>query len=222
MDWRNRIIMDHTAAFFIRLRTGPIWTWWLAKSSLPVIALFRNEEALNGLVSCYIPIAIGMQGVREIEEWMSRTSGIPLETLRQYLFLFKDRDATSHLLRWTPSYCFACVFARRLLACSCQSWSTVHGRFVNLVILCTESLRELLNVWVPIRWSCSLWWKPSLVDPSRKYDRRKVWSYHTGDLLLCRCQWCFKELSVAAFWKWGSLDSLTDLHQKSQVGRVLA
>ena len=43
-----------------------------------------------------------IQGVREIEEWMSRSSGIPLETLRQYLFLFRDRDATSHLLRSAP------------------------------------------------------------------------------------------------------------------------
>ena len=39
------------------------------------------------------------QGVREIEEWMCRSSGIPLEKLRQHLFLFRDRDATSHLLR---------------------------------------------------------------------------------------------------------------------------
>lgn len=40
-----------------------------------------------------------LQGVREIEEWMSRSSGIPLETLRKHLFLYRDRDATSHLLR---------------------------------------------------------------------------------------------------------------------------
>ncbi len=40
-----------------------------------------------------------LQGVREIEEWMSRSSGVPLETLRKHLFLFRDRDATSHLLR---------------------------------------------------------------------------------------------------------------------------
>lgn len=44
-------------------------------------------------------ISSALQGVREIEEWMSRSSGIPLKTLRQHLFLFRDRDATSHLLR---------------------------------------------------------------------------------------------------------------------------
>lgn len=39
------------------------------------------------------------RGVREVEEWMSKASGVPLEELRPYLFLLKDRDATSHLLR---------------------------------------------------------------------------------------------------------------------------
>lgn len=39
------------------------------------------------------------RGVREIEEWMSCMSGVPLEELRPYLFLKRDRDATWHLLR---------------------------------------------------------------------------------------------------------------------------
>mmetsp|Transcript_30625 Transcript_30625/g.86619 ORF Transcript_30625/g.86619 Transcript_30625/m.86619 type:complete len:523 (-) Transcript_30625:238-1806(-) len=39
------------------------------------------------------------RGVREIEEWMSQSSGIPVEELRPYLFLLRDRDATHHLLR---------------------------------------------------------------------------------------------------------------------------
>ena len=39
------------------------------------------------------------RGVREIEEWMSVMSGVPLEELRPYLFLKRDRDATWHLLR---------------------------------------------------------------------------------------------------------------------------
>jgi glutamyl-tRNA reductase len=38
-------------------------------------------------------------GVREVEEWMSRASGVPLDELRPHLFLLRDRDATSHLLR---------------------------------------------------------------------------------------------------------------------------
>ncbi|KAL4437455.1 hypothetical protein ABPG75_004594 [Micractinium tetrahymenae] len=39
------------------------------------------------------------RGVREVEEWMSRASGVPLDELRPYLFLLRDRDATGHLLR---------------------------------------------------------------------------------------------------------------------------
>ena len=39
------------------------------------------------------------RGVREVEEWMSRASGVPLDELRPHLFLLRDRDATSHLLR---------------------------------------------------------------------------------------------------------------------------
>ncbi|KAG1657933.1 hypothetical protein FOA52_003012 [Chlamydomonas sp. UWO 241] len=39
------------------------------------------------------------RGVREVEDWMVRSSGIPLEELRPYLFLLRDRDATHHLLR---------------------------------------------------------------------------------------------------------------------------
>lgn len=34
-----------------------------------------------------------------MEEWMSRASGVPLEELRPYLFLLRDRDAVMHLLR---------------------------------------------------------------------------------------------------------------------------
>lgn len=39
------------------------------------------------------------RGVREIEEWLSDSSGVPLEELRPYLFLLKDKDATRHLLQ---------------------------------------------------------------------------------------------------------------------------
>lgn len=39
------------------------------------------------------------RGVREVEDWLSRSSGIPLEQLRPYLFLLRDRDATHHLMR---------------------------------------------------------------------------------------------------------------------------
>lgn len=39
------------------------------------------------------------RGVREVEDWLSRASGVPLADLRPHLFLLRDRDATGHLLR---------------------------------------------------------------------------------------------------------------------------
>jgi len=65
---------------------------------------FPHIEEAGILSTCnrlelYVVALSWHRGVREIEEWMCRSSGIPLETLRQHLFLFRDRDATSHLLR---------------------------------------------------------------------------------------------------------------------------
>ncbi|MCO5610591.1 hypothetical protein L7F22_064830 [Adiantum nelumboides] len=39
------------------------------------------------------------RGVREVTEWMTKTSGIPVGDLRQHLFILRDRDATQHLFR---------------------------------------------------------------------------------------------------------------------------
>mmetsp|Transcript_35352 Transcript_35352/g.89504 ORF Transcript_35352/g.89504 Transcript_35352/m.89504 type:complete len:527 (-) Transcript_35352:869-2449(-) len=47
----------------------------------------------------YVVAVSWHRGVREIEDWLSRSSGVPLEELRPYLFLLKDRDATHHLMR---------------------------------------------------------------------------------------------------------------------------
>ncbi|XP_020584847.1 glutamyl-tRNA reductase 2-like [Phalaenopsis equestris] len=37
------------------------------------------------------------RGIREVMEWMSKTSGIPVSELRDHLFLLRDSDATRHL-----------------------------------------------------------------------------------------------------------------------------
>lgn len=47
----------------------------------------------------YVVAVSWHRGVREVEDWMSRASGVPIEELRPYLFLLRDRDATHHLLR---------------------------------------------------------------------------------------------------------------------------
>ncbi|XP_072963433.1 glutamyl-tRNA reductase 2 [Typha angustifolia] len=37
------------------------------------------------------------RGIREVIEWMSKTSGIPASELREHLFMLRDSDATRHL-----------------------------------------------------------------------------------------------------------------------------
>ncbi|XP_010254658.1 PREDICTED: glutamyl-tRNA reductase 1, chloroplastic-like [Nelumbo nucifera] len=37
------------------------------------------------------------RGIREVTDWMAKTSGIPVSDLRQHLFLLHDDDATQHL-----------------------------------------------------------------------------------------------------------------------------
>lgn len=37
------------------------------------------------------------RGIREVMEWMSKTSGIPVSELRDHLFMLRDGDATRHL-----------------------------------------------------------------------------------------------------------------------------
>jgi glutamyl-tRNA reductase len=65
---------------------------------------FPHIEEAAVLSTCnrmelYVVALSWHRGVREVEEWLSRSSGVPLEQLRPYLFLLRDRDATHHLLR---------------------------------------------------------------------------------------------------------------------------
>uniref|UniRef100_A0A0D6R2K2 Glutamyl-tRNA reductase n=1 Tax=Araucaria cunninghamii TaxID=56994 RepID=A0A0D6R2K2_ARACU len=39
------------------------------------------------------------RGIREVTEWMSKTSGVPLGELRQHLFILCNRDASQHLFQ---------------------------------------------------------------------------------------------------------------------------
>ncbi|CAD7695990.1 unnamed protein product [Ostreobium quekettii] len=64
---------------------------------------FPHIEEAGVLSTCnrmevYVVALSWHRGVREVEEWMSRASGIPIEELRPSLFLLRDRDATNHLL----------------------------------------------------------------------------------------------------------------------------
>lgn len=39
------------------------------------------------------------RGLKEVEEWMVKYSGVDLESLRNHLFVLKDRESTAHLLK---------------------------------------------------------------------------------------------------------------------------
>ncbi|KAI8468455.1 MAG: Glutamyl-tRNAGlu reductase [Monoraphidium minutum] len=68
------------------------------------LCAFPHIEEAAVLSTCnrmelYVVAVNWHRGVREVEEWLSRSSGVPLEELRPHLFLLRDRDATRHLLR---------------------------------------------------------------------------------------------------------------------------
>jgi hypothetical protein len=82
----------------------PAATWMVQPSACPTNgpcadALCPESGCCMGKGAVLLRSAAPMQGVREVEEWMSQTSGIPLEELRPHMFLLRDRDATSHLMR---------------------------------------------------------------------------------------------------------------------------
>ena len=68
------------------------------------VGSYLHVEEAGILSTCnrmeiYVVALSWHRGVREVEEWMSKYSGIPLEELREHLFLLRDQDATSHLLK---------------------------------------------------------------------------------------------------------------------------
>ena len=77
----------------------------------------------------YVVAASWHRGVREVEDWLSRSSGVPLEELRPYLFLLRDRDATHHLLRVAGGLDSLVMGEGQILA---QVHGHGHGRDVSL------------------------------------------------------------------------------------------
>ena len=136
----------------LRLEVWPLLEMWLAKRPLLEMRLAKwpllivaGDAALaqcvpvEGRVWQWLtPACGGGQGVREVEEWMSRSSGIPLEELRPYMFLFRDKDASGHLLRRAPlqpphsgrvdtDYTMRCACSRGSVhRCACQSFSRMR------------------------------------------------------------------------------------------------
>ena len=68
------------------------------------LCAFPHIEEASILSTCnrmelYVVALSWHRGVREVEEWLCTSSGVPLQDLRPHLFLLRDRDATNHLLR---------------------------------------------------------------------------------------------------------------------------
>ncbi|KAL5714817.1 glutamyl-tRNA reductase [Ranunculus cassubicifolius] len=90
----------HTAPVEMREKLAiPEAEWSRAIGEL--CALNHIEEA-GVLSTCnrmeiYVVALSWHRGVREVTEWMAKTSGIPAEELRHHLFLLRDGDATQHL-----------------------------------------------------------------------------------------------------------------------------
>ncbi|KAI3942188.1 hypothetical protein MKW98_003787 [Papaver atlanticum] len=81
------------------------------KLAIPVAELPRDVGELAGLhhieeaavlstcnrMEIYVVALSWHRGIREVTEWMAKTSGIPAAELRQHLFILRDKDAIQHL-----------------------------------------------------------------------------------------------------------------------------
>ncbi|KAF9615306.1 hypothetical protein IFM89_022722 [Coptis chinensis] len=90
----------HTTPVEMREKLGiPEAEWPRAIGEL--CGLNHIEEA-GVLSTCnrmeiYVVALSWHRGVRELTEWMAKTSGIPASELRHHLFMLRDGDATQHL-----------------------------------------------------------------------------------------------------------------------------
>jgi len=92
----------HTAPVSMRERLAVPEDKW--EEAVKALCSYPHVEEAGILSTCnrmeiYVVALSWHRGVREVEEWMSQYSGIPLEELREHLFLLRDQDATGHLLK---------------------------------------------------------------------------------------------------------------------------
>ena len=92
----------HTCPVEVREKMAVPEDKW--EDAIKQLTSFPHVEEAGILSTCnrmeiYVVALSWHRGVREVEEWMSQYSGIPLDELREHLFLLRDQDATSHLLK---------------------------------------------------------------------------------------------------------------------------
>ncbi|KAJ4803442.1 Glutamyl-tRNA reductase [Rhynchospora pubera] len=90
----------HTAPVEMREKLAvPEAQWPHAISELCGLNHIEEAAVLStcNRMEIYVVALSWNRGIREVIEWMAKTSGIPAEELRQHLFMLRDSDATRHL-----------------------------------------------------------------------------------------------------------------------------
>ena len=92
----------HTCPVEVREKMAVPEDKW--EEAIAELCSYPHVEEAGILSTCnrmeiYVVALSWHRGVREVEEWMSKYSGVPLEELRPHMFLLRDQDATSHLLK---------------------------------------------------------------------------------------------------------------------------
>eukprot|EP00249_Psilotum_nudum_P008420 c21257_g1_i1 orf=415-2082(-) len=92
----------HTASVEMREKLAvPEAEWPRAIGDLCNLPHIEEAAVLStcNRMEIYVVALSWHRGVKEVTEWMARTSGIPLGDLREHLFILRDRDATQHLFK---------------------------------------------------------------------------------------------------------------------------
>ncbi|CAI5468631.1 unnamed protein product [Closterium sp. Yama58-4] len=92
----------HTAPVSMREKLAVPEAEW--PRAITELCEYPHIEEAGVLSTCnrmeiYVVALSWHRGIREVTEWMSKSSGVPVEELRPHLFLLRQRDATQHLLR---------------------------------------------------------------------------------------------------------------------------
>ncbi|XP_010908073.2 glutamyl-tRNA reductase 2 [Elaeis guineensis] len=90
----------HTAPVEMREKLAVPEAQW--PRAIEELCSLNHVEEAAVLSTCnrmeiYVVVLSWHRGIREVTEWMAKTSGIPVSELRQHLFMLRDSDATRHL-----------------------------------------------------------------------------------------------------------------------------
>ncbi|GJP34649.1 hypothetical protein CLOM_g19064 [Closterium sp. NIES-68] len=92
----------HTAPVELREKLAiPEHEWPRAIHALCACPHIEEAAVLStcNRMEIYVVARSWHMGIREVTQWMSKSSGVPVDDLRPHLFILRQRDATHHLLR---------------------------------------------------------------------------------------------------------------------------